>query len=418
MKMSKIHNSKFIIQNLFLPTVLFLLLLNPSSLFSQTASSAQVSSAGLIKKDIVKNKKTLADLKKKLKEEERQQRLTHVKEKNVLNRLQKVDQKLGSLRREKEVNEQDLVETRVRLNRLQGEMKNNQVELGESRQLLKQRLRALYRMSFRRPFLGGLLDSESFGDFARKLKFELTIAQSNEKLLSQTLLHEQRLEQDSSLWNNEEKHKQRILGVLGRQESNYSRERKKKTIFLVSIQRQKETNEQMIAETKQAAQELQEQVSLLLRRAAVSKHNQKAFVSSGTGLMVKRGKYDWPVSGEILSFFGKQKDKTFNEVVDNSGVQIKAPMGTPFHAVADGLVRYADWFKGYGKLVILDHGQGYYSLYAQASELNISEGQNVVAGQVIGTVGDTGSLYGSSLYFEIRKNGVPQDPLRWLQRHK
>ncbi len=416
--MSKIHNSKFIIQNLFLPTVLFLLLLNPSSLFSQTASSAQVSSAGLIKKDIVKNKKTLADLKKKLKEEERQQRLTHVKEKNVLNRLQKVDQKLGSLRREKEVNEQDLVETRVRLNRLQGEMKNNQVELGESRQLLKQRLRALYRMSFRRPFLGGLLDSESFGDFARKLKFELTIAQSNEKLLSQTLLHEQRLEQDSSLWNNEEKHKQRILGVLGRQESNYSRERKKKTIFLVSIQRQKETNEQMIAETKQAAQELQEQVSLLLRRAAVSKHNQKAFVSSGTGLMVKRGKYDWPVSGEILSFFGKQKDKTFNEVVDNSGVQIKAPMGTPFHAVADGLVRYADWFKGYGKLVILDHGQGYYSLYAQASELNISEGQNVVAGQVIGTVGDTGSLYGSSLYFEIRKNGVPQDPLRWLQRHK
>ena len=416
--MSIIHNSKFIIQNLFFPVALFLLLLIADSTFSQTVGGAPVSSAGQIKKNLVKNKKTLADLKKKLKEEERQQRLTHVKEKNVLNRLQKVDQKLGSLQREKKVNEQDLVETRVRLSRLQGEMKNNQGELGESRQLLKQRLRALYRMSFRRPFLGGLLDSESFGDFARKLKFELTIAQSNEKLLSQTLFHEQRLEQDSSLWNNEEKHKQRILGVLGRQESNYSRERKKKTIFLVSIQRQKETNEQMIAETKQAAQELQEQVSLLLRKAAVAKRNQKVLASLGTGLMVKRGKYDWPVSGEILAFFGKQKDKTFNEVVDNSGVQIKAPMGTPFQAVAGGLVRYADWFKGYGKLVILDHGYGYYSLYAQASELNVSEGQNVVAGQVIGAVGDTGSLYGSSLYFEIRKNGVPQDPLRWLQHRK
>src|SRR5450631_1168800 len=127
-KMSKIHSSKLIIQNLCALAVLFLHLLIAPFAFSQT-SSAPTTSAGQIKKNIIKNKKTLADLKKKLKEEERQQRLTHVKEKNVLNRLQKVDQKLGSLRREKEVNEQDLLETRVRLNRLQGEMKNNQVEL-------------------------------------------------------------------------------------------------------------------------------------------------------------------------------------------------------------------------------------------------------------------------------------------------
>ncbi len=325
---------------------------------------------------------------------------------------------MGSLRREKEVNEQDLVETRVRLNRLQDEMKNNQIELGESRQLLKQRLRALYRMSFRRPFLGGLLDSESFGDFARKLKFEMTLAQSNEKLLSQTLFNQQKLEQDSSLWNSEERRKQRILGVLGRQETNYSRERKNRTIFLASIQRQKESREKMIEELNQAAQDLQEQVSRLLQQASEAKSKQKAWVSTGTGLTVKRGKIPWPVSGEIISFFGKQKDKTFNEVVDNSGIQIKAPTGTPIHAVGEGLVRYADWFKGYGKLVILDHAQGYYSLYAQASELNVSEGQTVAAGQVIGAVGDTGSLLGSSLYFEIRKNGVPQDPLRWLQHRK
>ena len=80
--------------------------------------------------------------------------------------------------------------------------------------------------------------------------------------------------------------------------------------------------------------------------------------------------------------------------------------------------KFADWFKGYGKLVILDHGRGYYSLYAQASELKVSEGDSVTSGQVLGLVGDTDSLVGSSLYFEIRKNGVPQDPLRWLKyRH-
>jgi septal ring factor EnvC (AmiA/AmiB activator) len=101
--------------------------------------------------------------------------------------------------------------------------------------------------------------------------------------------------------------------------------------------------------------------------------------------------------------------------MDNSGIQIQAAEGTPIHAVASGVVKFADWFKGYGKLVILDHGRGYYSLYAQASNLNVSEGQSVAKGQVLGSVGDTDSLVGSSLYFEIRKNGVPQDPLHWLK---
>ncbi len=103
-------------------------------------------------------------------------------------------------------------------------------------------------------------------------------------------------------------------------------------------------------------------------------------------------------------------------MVDNTGIQIQAPEGTPFRAVAEGKVRFADWFKGYGKLVILDHGEGYYSLYAQAAELDVTEGQLVSAGQILGTVGDTGSLVGTSLYFEIRKNGIPQNPTLWLKR--
>src|SRR5258708_19296026 len=133
-KISKmLCGAKFITQNFYYPILLLLLLLTACPLLSLAAPGAPVTNAKEIKKNIIKNKKTLADLKKKLKEEERQQRLTHVKEKNVLNRLQKVDQKLGSLRREKEVNEQDLVETRTRLDRLQEEVKGNQVELGESR---------------------------------------------------------------------------------------------------------------------------------------------------------------------------------------------------------------------------------------------------------------------------------------------
>src|SRR5579863_9173090 len=107
-KMSTIYNSKFKIHNFLVLTVLSLHLLITPPAFAQ-ASSAPNTNVGQIKKNILKNKKTLAELQKKLREEQRQQQMAHVKEKNVLNQLQKVDQKLGSLRREKEVNEQDLV---------------------------------------------------------------------------------------------------------------------------------------------------------------------------------------------------------------------------------------------------------------------------------------------------------------------
>ena len=377
---------------------------------------APVTNTLVIKKNIQKNKKDLAAVKRKILEEKKKQRQAQVKEKNVLSRLQRVDQKLGSLRREKEVNEQALKETRDQIDQIQVEMKNNQGQLVQSRTLLADRLRALYRMSARKPFLGGLLDSGNFADFARKLKFELTLARSNEKLLSQTLLHEDKLERDTRLWATEENRKKRIVGVLGKQEQNYSRERKNRTVFLNSIREKQASREQAIAELSDQAQELQSKVSLFLKQAEESR-KRPAYVPAGIGLMVKRGKIPWPVSGEIIPGyqFGRTKNKEFNAVIDNSGIQIRAPLGTPIRAVAGGLVRFADWFKGYGKLVILDHGEGYYSLYAQASELNVQEGQTVAPGQVIGSVGDTGSLVGSSLYFEIRKNGVPQDPLRWLK---
>jgi septal ring factor EnvC (AmiA/AmiB activator) len=132
------------------------------------------------------------------------------------------------------------------------------------------------------------------------------------------------------------------------------------------------------------------------------------------GLGLKRGLL-WPVSGTVTQRFGKTKSREFNTTFESAGLQIRSPHGTPIKAVASGRVRYADWFQGYGKLVILDHGRGYYSLYAQASDLFVAPGDTVSAGQVIASVGDTGSLVGDSLYFEVRKDGLPQNPLFFLR---
>lgn len=398
-------------------TAIFLLA-GPVLFLHAQDSGAPSSNIGQIKKNIHKSKKDLAAIEKKLEEERKKKRLDEAKEKKILGSLQKVDQALEKLGREKEANEQDLHETRNRIGQLKSAVKLNQQQLAQNRQLMKRRLGALYRMSFRTPFLGGLLDAESFSDLARKLKFEMVLAQSNEKLLDQTLQTEQRLEEESAQWNDNEKRENRILSVLGRQENNYSNERKNRRVILTSIQQEKEVRERTIEELSQAAQDLQEKVADLLRQERTSKSQPGNWMPAGEGLMVKRGKIPWPVSGRIIQTFGKSFNHDLKEYLDNSGIQIKSPEGTAFRAIAGGFVRYADWFKGYGKLVILDHGQGYYSLYAQAAELDVSEGDKVQAGQVLGTVGDTESLVGTSLYFEIRKNGVPQDPNLWLTRRQ
>jgi len=96
------------------------------------------------------------------------------------------------------------------------------------------------------------------------------------------------------------------------------------------------------------------------------------------------------------------------------GVDVRARLGAPVVSVAQGTIVYSNWLKGYGNLVIIEHGGGYHSLYAHLAHSEVEVGNEVEEGEEIGVVGDTGSLKGAYLYFEIRRGGVAIDPLPWL----
>jgi len=104
--------------------------------------------------------------------------------------------------------------------------------------------------------------------------------------------------------------------------------------------------------------------------------------------------------------------------VKNNGIDIKAPLGTPVHAVAKGKVVYNDRFLGYGNVVLVDHGKGYYTLYAHLQDIKVNLKDIVEKDQVVGSVGDTGSLEGPKLHFELRKNGKPVDPIPFLKKSR
>ena len=131
-----------------------------------------------------------------------------------------------------------------------------------------------------------------------------------------------------------------------------------------------------------------------------------------------KGLLNLPVSGKIVSSYGHYRNVEFNVMNCRSGVLIRADRGEPIHAVANGTTLFADWFKGYGNMLIIDHGHSYCTLYAHMEELFKKKGDTVESGEVIATVGDSGTLSGPGLYFEVRHHGKPEDPLQWLKEKR
>jgi len=127
-----------------------------------------------------------------------------------------------------------------------------------------------------------------------------------------------------------------------------------------------------------------------------------------------KGRLSMPVRGTVTSFFGKVEHPKFKTITFNNGIIIEAPAGSPVRSVYDGRVIYTGWLKGYGQLMILDHGEGFYTLFAHLDRFLKDRGEAVKKGESVALVGDTGPEASAGLYFEIRKRGVPEDPMNWV----
>jgi septal ring factor EnvC (AmiA/AmiB activator) len=134
--------------------------------------------------------------------------------------------------------------------------------------------------------------------------------------------------------------------------------------------------------------------------------------TSGFGAL--RGRLPLPVTGQIEVAFGRLVHPKFNTVTVQKGLDIRAGPGAPVRALAPATVVWRGWLKGYGNLLILDQGDGYHTLFAHLAEMFRPVGAHVFAGDVLGTVGETGSLKGAYLYFEVRRRGLAVDPLPWV----
>jgi len=133
-------------------------------------------------------------------------------------------------------------------------------------------------------------------------------------------------------------------------------------------------------------------------------------------LAASKGLLIFPVKGKILNSYGPYRHPRLNIQVFRNGIDIAAERGEPVKAVHAGTVLYANWFKAYGNIVVIDHGDHYYTVYAHLEDVFKSVDHQVEAGDVIATVGDSGAMGATGLYFELRHHDRPLDPVEWLNR--
>lgn len=131
-----------------------------------------------------------------------------------------------------------------------------------------------------------------------------------------------------------------------------------------------------------------------------------------------RGRLRWPVRGKVISTYGKHRSTKFNTYIINNGIKISPTGSDRIQAVYYGIVKFAEYYKGYGNLIIIQHSPKLFTMYGHCEKLLKTKGDRVKEGQVIATVGSSGSAYRKMLHFELRVDEDAKNPLRWLKRRR
>ncbi len=297
-----------------------------------------------------------------------------------------------------------------------GEVHKARDALSLQRDLLAWRLREIYKYGRTRS-LELLLSSESFAQLLVRYRYLAMVAESDKRLMQDFDRDRAKLEDSEAKLKTQLSDISSLRKEKEHEKGNLVALRKTKQTTVSKIQNERKSYEEAARELERAAARTAKILEGLERRRKdelARKVPTPAWMLSAD-FEKNRGILNWPVSGSVAGRFGNSTHPRFGTKTFNPGVDISAPLGTEIKAVSRGRVDYASWLEGLGNCIILNHGSGFYTLYAHAAEVFVRVGQEVPAGQVIAKVGDSESIRGSCLHFEVRKGKQALDPEQWLR---
>jgi len=361
----------------------------------------------------------LRQTEQQLRDEKRKAAEARARETSVLAELEQVEQRLTDKLKDIARLDTRITRTQAEMTGLRGEIQQLQKQRASQEQALSRRLRAMYKVHAQGGALPLLLSGDDQVARAVAVRHLTSLAALDARLIQEYRGTSDRLDDR----RRREETRQRELADLKsdakREQTEADRDAAQRRVLLAKVRDERAYHERLVGELTEAARRLEAFIGDLQarqRRLARVPPPKGGIAPPGIGFGTLRGRLPWPTEGRIIAAFGAQVHPRFGTRTFRNGVDIEANEGREVSAVFTGHVIYTGWFKGYGNLIILDHDNEYYTLYAHMAEVGVKEGDDVRQGQRIGTVGDTGSLEGPRLYFEVRYQGKPQDPEQWLRQ--
>jgi len=365
-----------------------------------------------IQRGVAQSKKELGGIRKKLQEEKQRVKDIGKKESSVISQLNTLERNLSKREKELKALDRQLKAVTRKVRQANEDLQVLAQTITTQESSLNERLVALYKygdsgipetiFSTRRP--------DEWLDLQRSMA---AILDQDRRLLEDFRQRQNAVGTHRERLKGDERELQQLKEKTEKKKREVEKDRAAKGKLLDAVRNEKKIHLAAVQDLEAASVQLQTLINRLEKEMR-AKARQEMATPTGKGFGALRGKLPRPVEGRLLSSFGKNENPQFHTFTVQKGIEIEAPLGAEIRAVYEGRVLYADWFKGYGKIVIIDHGEGYYTLSGHASALLKNVGEEVRAGEPVALVGDTGSLRGPCLYFEIRQRGKPLDPIEWL----
>jgi murein hydrolase activator len=304
------------------------------------------------------------------------------------------------------------------IKRLKNDIEQLQVQIQQLRDIIKKRLVSFYkhgrRRDFQMLFAGGSLQTVDVW-----LRYEKLIAQNDKRNFESLISKKQKLESDQRQLQFTLAQREKTVSEQQRHAGQLKSSRSKRQTYLQNIRKDRRYLEQNLDELATAQEQIKGIISKSERlrvekQRQISNQNIVPKPSRDYSFKTMKGRLPWPTSGSVISHFGRQRHPTLKTVTENLGIEIRASLGSPVQSIDAGMVETITWQRGRGNIVIISHDEGYYTVYTHLAEIRVNVMDTISAGQVIGTVGESGSLSGPVLHFQIWKNTENLNPEEWL----
>lgn len=379
------------------------------------------------KQKIKKSRKELIGVQSAISQKENNIKTIKQKEASLGTNLENIVRKL-------EITKAELYKTKILINKQQASIDELKIKLETAKSetvrwknILKRELRFAYKQGVGRPVTDQypariILSSNSSADLIKRYKFLQLLSRQKSFIYLQTLKNVGEYETIKIKLETGMDELKKLEEQKKDSELQYSRQKKEKGKILAGVVRKRTFYEQEIANLRDSESMLSELIKLLEKKTSETAKQKEEERLSRLKMSKKRGLISWPIEGEpaelrnnLTAIFGKQKHPELDTWVINNGIRIKSSLGQNITAVDKGKIVFAGDFKSYGKMVIIDHSGGFYTVYGNLDKITVKEDQVVQKNDALGTVGISVYSQDASLYFEFRRDGVPQDPLVWLK---